>query len=65
MHMHMLMHMHMHMHIDVHAHAHAHPSTHMQVALGLLSTPYVVFMIPVVTNWLTNTRPTAYDKAGD
>jgi hypothetical protein len=37
----------------------------MQVALGLLSTPYVVFMIPVVTNWLTNTRPTAYDKAGD
>ena len=36
-----------------------------KVALGLLSTPYVVFMIPVVTNWLTNTRPTAYDKAGN
>jgi len=35
-----------------------------KVALGLLSTPYVVFMIPVVTNWLTTTRPTAYDKAG-
>ena len=35
------------------------------MALGLLSAPYVVFMIPVVTNWLTNTRPTAYDKAGN
>ena len=60
----MHMHMHMHVHTYICTHAHARPFTHMQVALGLLSTPYVVFMIPVVTNWLTTTRPTAYDKAG-
>ena len=35
------------------------------MALGLLSTPYVVFLIPVVSTWLTHTRPTAYDKAGN
>eukprot|EP00908_Phaeocystis_cordata_P021921 Transcript_433.p1 GENE.Transcript_433~~Transcript_433.p1 ORF type:complete len:830 (-),score=446.03 Transcript_433:210-2699(-) len=37
----------------------------LKVAMGLLSAPYLVFMVPVVSTWLTHTRKTAYDKAGD
>jgi len=33
--------------------------------MGLLSAPYLVFMVPVVSTWLTHTRKTAYDKAGN
>jgi hypothetical protein len=37
----------------------------LKVAMGLLSAPYLVFMVPVVSTWLTHTRKTAYDKAGN